>query len=106
MGNIKVLLHKEWLEFKQQRALLLSIVFVPLLLTLIPLVALFAIGMDTSQLGDELLQAVAAHGWKIENRAHGADTRLPSPTIRSTEPGASWSCLMSAYQLTHIHLRR
>jgi hypothetical protein len=29
------------------------------------------------RLGDELLQAVAAHGWKIENRAHGADTRLP-----------------------------
>jgi len=48
MHNITVLLHKEWLEFKQQRALLLSIVFVPLLLTLIPLVALFAIGMDTS----------------------------------------------------------
>jgi hypothetical protein len=29
------------------------------------------------RLGDELLQAVAARGWKIENRAHGADTRLP-----------------------------
>ena len=44
MRNIKILLAKEWLEFKQQRALLLSIVFVPLVLTLIPLVALFTIG--------------------------------------------------------------
>jgi ABC-2 type transport system permease protein len=48
MNNIAVLLQKEWLEFKQQRALLFSIIIVPLLLTLIPLVALFAIGMDTS----------------------------------------------------------
>jgi ABC-2 type transport system permease protein len=48
MNNIIVLLQKEWLEFRQQRALLLSIIVVPLLLTLIPLVALFAIGMDTS----------------------------------------------------------
>lgn len=29
------------------------------------------------RLGDELLQSVATYGWKIENRAHGADTRLP-----------------------------
>jgi len=48
MHNISVLLHKEWLEFKQQRVLLFSIIFVPLLLMLIPLIALFAIGMDTS----------------------------------------------------------
>jgi hypothetical protein len=27
MNNITALLHKEWLEFKQQRALLLSIIF-------------------------------------------------------------------------------
>lgn len=43
MGNIKVLLEKEWLEFKQQRLLVLSIIILPLLLTLIPLIALFAI---------------------------------------------------------------
>jgi ABC-2 type transport system permease protein len=48
VGNIKVVLRKEWLEFKQQRTLILSIVALPLLLTLIPLVALFAIGMGTS----------------------------------------------------------
>ena len=29
------------------------------------------------KLGDELLKAVEDKGWKIENRAHGADTRLP-----------------------------
>ena len=49
MNNIAVLLHKEWLEFKQQRALLLSLIFVPLLLTLIPLVALYAIGHTPSK---------------------------------------------------------
>jgi ABC-2 type transport system permease protein len=49
MNNIITLLHKEWLEFKQQRALLFSIIFVPLLLTLIPLVALYAIGHTPSK---------------------------------------------------------
>jgi ABC-2 type transport system permease protein len=49
MTNITVLLHKEWLELKQQRALLLSIVFVPLVLTLIPLVTLYAIGHTPSK---------------------------------------------------------
>lgn len=29
------------------------------------------------RLGDELLTSVEGSGWKIENRAHGADTRLP-----------------------------
>jgi ABC-2 type transport system permease protein len=49
LNNIIVLLQKEWLEFKQQRALLLSIISVPLLLTLIPLGALYAIGHTPSQ---------------------------------------------------------
>jgi ABC-2 type transport system permease protein len=48
MNKISVLLQKEWLEFKQQRMLVLSIVVVPLLLTLIPLVALIAIGVAPS----------------------------------------------------------
>ncbi len=48
MINIIVLLQKEWLEFKQQRMLLLSILIVPLFLTLIPLVALYAIGTAPS----------------------------------------------------------
>src|SRR5215213_8930793 len=49
MNNITVLLHKEWLEFKQQRALLFSIIFVPIVLTLIPLIALYAIGHTPSK---------------------------------------------------------
>jgi ABC-2 type transport system permease protein len=49
MNNIKLLLQKEWLEFKRQRMLLLGIVALPLLLTLIPLVALFAIGAAPSK---------------------------------------------------------
>lgn len=61
MGNIKVLLGKEWLEFKQQRLLVLSIVILPLLLTLIPLIALFAIRAapsagNTDELTSELMK--------------------------------------------------
>lgn len=48
MGKIGILLHKEWLEFKQQRMLILGIVALPLLLTLIPLGSLFAIGAAPS----------------------------------------------------------
>src|SRR5690349_16761879 len=60
MNNIIVLLHKEWLEFKQQRALLLSIIFVPLILTLIPLVALYSIGHTPSKGNiDEITETVA-----------------------------------------------
>jgi len=44
MDNIMVLLQKEWLEFKQQRALVLSVIFVPLVLTLLPLIVMYAIG--------------------------------------------------------------
>jgi ABC-2 type transport system permease protein len=49
MNAIGVLLKKEWLEFKQQRMLILGIIALPLLLTLIPLVALFAIGAGPSK---------------------------------------------------------
>ena len=48
MNKIGLLLQKEWLEFKGQRMLLLGIVALPLLLTLIPLVALFAMGAAPS----------------------------------------------------------
>jgi ABC-2 type transport system permease protein len=48
MRNIQVLLHKEWLEFRQQRMLILGIVALPLLLTLIPLGVLFFIGATPS----------------------------------------------------------
>jgi ABC-2 type transport system permease protein len=60
MGNIRVLLEKEWLEFKQQRALLFSIIFVPLVLTIIPLVALYAIGHTPSKGDAEEFSAAAA----------------------------------------------
>ena len=61
MGNIKLVLQKEWLEFKQQRSLILSIAVLPLLLTVIPLIALFAIGAapsagDTDEFTRELMQ--------------------------------------------------
>jgi ABC-2 type transport system permease protein len=44
MHKIGILLHKEWLEFKQQRSLILGIIALPLLLTVIPLISLFALG--------------------------------------------------------------
>src|SRR3954453_21948939 len=49
MNNITVLLHKEWLGFKHQRARLVRIIFVPLGLTLIPLVMLYASGHTPSK---------------------------------------------------------
>jgi ABC-2 type transport system permease protein len=49
MRIIGVLLQKEWLEFKRQRMLILGIVALPLLLTVIPLVALFATGAAPSK---------------------------------------------------------
>jgi hypothetical protein len=60
VGNIRIVLQKEWLEFKQQRALLLSIIFVPLLLTLIPLVALDAIGHTPPRGNADEISAAAA----------------------------------------------
>jgi len=60
MNNITVLLHKEWLEFKQQRALLFSIIFVPIVLTLIPLVALYAIGHAPSKANADDVGELAA----------------------------------------------
>jgi ABC-2 type transport system permease protein len=60
MNNIAVLLHKEWLEFKQQRALLLSVIFVPLVLTLIPLGVMYMIGHTPSKgNADEFSQSAA-----------------------------------------------
>lgn len=48
MQNILILLQKEWLEFRQQRGLLLSVVALPLLFTIIPTVALIGIGLAPS----------------------------------------------------------
>jgi len=48
MHKIGILLQKEWLEFKQQRMLILGIIVLPLLLTAIPLISLFAMGVAPS----------------------------------------------------------
>src|SRR6185503_9547594 len=61
MNNIAILLHKEWLEFKQQRLLLLGIVALPLLLTLMPIGITFAAGQTPPKNGDALLAAAQAN---------------------------------------------
>jgi ABC-2 type transport system permease protein len=61
MNNIATLLHKEWLEFKQQRMLMLGIVALPLLLTLMPIGITFATGQTPPKNGDALLAAAQAN---------------------------------------------
>ena len=61
MNNIATLLHKEWLEFKQQRMLMLGIVALPLLLTLMPIGITFASGQTPPKNGDALLAAAQAN---------------------------------------------
>jgi ABC-2 type transport system permease protein len=48
MSKVATILGKEWLDLKRQRTLIFGIVALPLLLTLIPLVALVAIGLAPS----------------------------------------------------------
>jgi len=74
VGNIKAVLQKEWLEFKQQRSLILSIIVLPLLLTVIPLIALFAIGAappagDTDEFTRELMKRNPALAGMSESEA-------------------------------------
>ena len=45
MRSVLVILRKEWLELRQERALLLSIVLLPLLLTLLPIGVLYTLGL-------------------------------------------------------------
>ena len=61
MNTIATLLHKEWLEFKQQRMLMLGIVALPLLLTLMPIGVTFATGQAPPKNGDDLLAAAQAN---------------------------------------------
>ena len=55
MRKALVILHKEWLELRGERTLLMTVIVPPLLLTILPIVALYLIGStpdeDTSQLG-------------------------------------------------------
>ncbi len=55
MNKIVVLLHKEWLELKQQRGLLISTLMLPLFFTFMPLVVIYGIGQfpaDTTNMED------------------------------------------------------
>ena len=62
MNTIATLLYKEWLEFKQQRMLMLGIVALPLLLTLMPIGVTFATGQAPPKNGgDDLLAAAQAN---------------------------------------------
>ena len=62
MRNVVIILRKEWLELRQERALLLSIVLLPLLLTVLPLGVVYAIGLapveDFEQMGAVLADPV------------------------------------------------
>lgn len=49
MRNIQLLLGKEWLDLRQQRGLLLSVLVLPLLLTIIPTAVLFGIRFAPGQ---------------------------------------------------------
>jgi ABC-2 type transport system permease protein len=55
MHKALVILHKEWLELRGERTLLMTVIVPPLLLTILPIVALYLIGStpdeDTSQPG-------------------------------------------------------
>lgn len=55
MSRIAVILHKEWLELRQERGLLLGTLLPPLLLTLLPIGVTYLIGQvpdeDTNELG-------------------------------------------------------
>lgn len=48
MNKVLIILHKEWLEIKQQRALLFTVILPPLLFTLMPIVILFIVGQIPS----------------------------------------------------------
>lgn len=55
MNKIRTILAKEWLELQQQRSLVLSLLLLPLLLTILPIGVVYAIGRfpdeETEQLG-------------------------------------------------------
>ena len=74
MHKIGILLQKEWLEFKQQRMLILGIIVLPLFLTLIPLISLFALGAapsagNTDQFTRELIKTNPALAGMSEQEA-------------------------------------
>src|SRR5689334_23238177 len=61
--KVWLILRKELLEIRQQRALVLGLIFLPLLLTVIPLLIIFALGLippDQVHGVNSLLDAVGA----------------------------------------------
>jgi hypothetical protein len=46
MHKALVILHKEWLELRGERTLLMTVIVPPLLLTILPIVALYLIGSN------------------------------------------------------------
>lgn len=61
MNPIATLLYKEWLEFKQQRMLILGIVALPLLLTLMPIGVTLATGQAPPKNSGDLVAAAQAN---------------------------------------------
>ena len=53
MNNVRVILWKEWLELRQQRALLLGLVLLPVLFTLMPLMLIYGAGHVPQRLIDQ-----------------------------------------------------
>jgi ABC-2 type transport system permease protein len=64
MKHILAILHKEWLELRQERTLIWSTLLPPLLLTLVPLVVLYGVGQtpdeDVRELGATLADPALA----------------------------------------------
>lgn len=74
MEKIGVVISKEWLELKEQRMLLVSILILPVMLSIIPLVSLFGIGLSPASSGTddftrELLKANPAFAGLSEQAA-------------------------------------
>ena len=48
MENVLVILNKEWLELRQQRGLILSIVLPPFIFTVLPIVLFYLVGHSSN----------------------------------------------------------
>lgn len=70
MHKVLAILHKEWLELRVDRSLLLSVLLPPILLTLLPIVAIYGVGQtpddDVTQLGAALADPALAGLSSIE----------------------------------------
>jgi len=86
MRNIQILLGKEWLDLRKQRGLILSIVVLPLMLTIIPAVVLFGIRFAPGQTsGDEFSRQVA--------RLNPALSGMSQAELAQALPGQAFSSM-------------